>query len=162
MIRPCSYCRTTRFGTRKLWKFICISGAPKCAAFGGAVIYAYKTNGKFKQWQTSNTQNDQLFHQSRCLAGLYLILALSQLHLECIIKCIIKCIIILYMKVSNGLIRENKSKCAHADFGWAVDLFQHWQVLSGAECLEPGIPYELRLKLRSRCVDISLLVILLL
>jgi hypothetical protein len=45
---------------------------PNCAAFGGAVTRAYETYGKFKQWQLNNSQNDQLFHQSPCLAGLYL------------------------------------------------------------------------------------------
>ena len=39
-----------------------------------------------------------------------LTLALNRLYLQCI-----KCIGILYMKVSNELVRENNSKCVHAD-----------------------------------------------
>ena len=39
-----------------------------------------------------------------------LTVTLNHLHLQCI-----KCIGILYMTVSNELIRENNSKCVHAD-----------------------------------------------
>jgi len=35
-------------------------------------LCSIETYGKCKQSQPSNTQNVQLFHQSRCLAGLYL------------------------------------------------------------------------------------------